>query len=267
MKIISDILNRERSPRTIHFIHRTDETNCGDMASCPLGYFPYFNKYKICKHDIYDVKFKKIKRDDVVIFGGGGLFDCLEEWNQNINRTLDICDNCFAWSVGFNTHHGTSVETKINFEKFKKITVRDFGHPSHFDFCPCVSCMVDFPNAELCRKVGVLEHKSFKLDLPYPTINNSADIQTVLKFIAESSVIITDTYHVWYWSTLMGKRVILMKPFSTKFDYLPYPPAMYSGDLEHDIKCAKVYPNARRDAVRLNKKFFEYIKKYLDGIQ
>ena len=107
----------------IHFIHRIDNSNIGDLASCPLEYFKYFRQFKIKKHDIYQIDFKSIRKNDIVIIGGGGLFNCLEEWNVSINKVLKICNNVIGWGIGFNTHHGTKTKTSINFSKFKLLSI------------------------------------------------------------------------------------------------------------------------------------------------
>lgn len=247
----------------IHFIHRVDNTNTGDMASCPLQYFPDLGISAVNVHDIYNINLNKINRNDIVIFGGGGLFDCLESWNRAINDVLDKCKNCFAWGVGFNTHANTHVQTKINFNKFKKIFIRDKNHPSKFDFCPCPSCMLNFPQIKTSRKIGVLEHKMFKLDLDYDAIDNRADLDKLLQFIAESEIIITSSYHGWYWATLMGKKVIVMRPFSSKFNWLPWPPVFYSGDLDKDIQRAQSYTDALSEARNKTQEVYQYIKSMI----
>ena len=65
-----------------------------------------------------NINFNKITRNDVVILGGGGLFDNVNIWNVNINKLFDHCDNVIAWAVGFNTEKNLdAIKEKINFEK------------------------------------------------------------------------------------------------------------------------------------------------------
>ena len=60
----------------LHYIHRVDINNVGDMF---CGYYKYFyndlKKYNLMIHDISYPDFNKIYKDDMVIFGGGGLID------------------------------------------------------------------------------------------------------------------------------------------------------------------------------------------------
>lgn len=230
----------------LHFIHRIDEENRGDILCCPIRYFPNLFKIPFIKHDIYNIDFNQINKDDIVILGGGGLFDCLPEWNNAINHLLDINHNTISWSCGFNNYHNCDL-TDINFSKFKILTVRDYLNPNGLPFLPCVSCMLpDLQEVFVpSRKVGVLEHKDNNIpDFDYPRINNKATMREIFSFIGSSEVIITNTYHGCYWATLMGKKVVLYNKFSTKFNYLRYSPVQYSGDIEYDIDRANRYFNA-----------------------
>lgn len=62
-----------------------------------------------------------------------------------------------------------------------------------------------------------------------------------------------------YWATLMGKKVILYKPFSSRYDYFKFPPTLYSGNLDEDIKNAKSYSNALEECKKLNFDFFQKV--------
>ncbi len=250
----------------IHFIHRIDNSNIGDLASCPLEYFKYFRQFKIKKHDIYQIDFKSIRKNDIVIIGGGGLFNCLEEWNISINKVLKICNNVIGWGIGFNTHHGTKTKTSINFSKFKLLSIRDYNHPSGLNFVPCPSCMQSFPSRRIKRDIGILKHKDFQMNLSYPCVENNVKLSDFLKFIASSNYIITNTYHGWYWATLYGKKVILKDTFSTKFEYLPFKTISFSQDIEKDKKNAYCHKNSLRICRKKNKIFFQQVKTTIEEI-
>lgn len=68
-----------------------------------------------------------------------------------------------------------------------------------------------------------------------------------------------------YWATLMGKKVVLYKPFSNRFDHIKFTPVTYSGVMEADIKKAKTYPTALQECRNLNLKFFEKVKQIIES--
>ena len=61
----------------------------------------------------------------------------------------------------------------------------------------------------------------------------------------------------------MGKKVILYRPFSSRFDGFKYPPVIYSGDLKHDIAMAKTYPDFLNEACTLNNDFFKKVQNII----
>ncbi len=250
----------------LHFIHRIDQTNIGDLSCCPLPYFSDFERFKVMKHDIYNINFSKIAPDDLIILGGGGLFNCLEEWNQNINHLLELCPNVIAWACGFNLHHNTSIQTPIAFDRFKLLSIRDHNYHDSFNYVPCVSCFLPQLTRKYRtkRKIGLIEHKQFPLtEFEGERISNKAPLSEIIPFIGSSEIIITSSYHIWYWATLMKKKVILAHTFSEKFNYLPYPAVQYSGNLEQDIQNCQIYTNALKECRLANLLFFQQIKPYL----
>ena len=56
------------------------------------------------------------------------------------------------------------------------------------------------------RNIGVIEHHHNKILLKekYDKINNELNIDDIIKFIGESNIIITNTYHALYFSALLG---------------------------------------------------------------
>ena len=255
----------------IHFIHRVDQTNTGDLACCPKHYYnEFFSLYNIYLHDIYYIRFNEIARGDIVILGGGGLFDCLEEWNQSINKLLDICDDVIGWSIGFNTHHGmdNNIKTNINFNKFRLLCIRDYNHTSGLSFLPCVSCKSSLLDKTMAtvRNLGILRHKDviMKHSFPgYDLVKNSASMKIMTDFIAESENIFSNTYHGALWSMWMGKPTVI-DGFSTKFDFMNPAPVQCSGDIEFDLHNADKFPKTfLMDARKMNDDFFRKIQEIL----
>lgn len=251
------------SLRTIHIIHRIDHSNTGDMVSSCSNYF-FFPK--IVKHDIYKVDLKKIKKSDYVIFSGGGLFDNNDGWNETINKVLSISNNCYAWGVGLNLHTNNKIQTHILFDKFKKIGLRDYQNKYDISYLPCSSCMISCLKNKynIVRKYGVLEHIHHKIPLNLPKLKNSKNIEDIIRFIGETECVITNTYHCYYFSMLMKKKVLLFEKFSSKFDTLRYDPLMYTGNLKADFDKCIIYPNFHNECINLNKLFYNsFMKDYI----
>ena len=150
--------------KTLHFINRIDSSNAGDWNSCPLQYYwDYFSQFSIRRHDIRYIDYSSIDKNDVVIFGGGGLFDYAEFTNRNINRVLDIGAKCICWGVGLNTHSEfvQVYETEIQWNKFVLCTLRDYENSKKIEYMADVTCKHPaFDKKYLIkRKIGIATHK------------------------------------------------------------------------------------------------------------
>lgn len=248
------------SDKRLHFIHVFGTNNVGDEFCGPEFYFSdFFREYDQYVHEFATIDFSSIRPNDVVIIGGGGILDYSDVWNARINMCMQHCKNVILWGCGFNHHldHVYSANA-IQYDALTLAGVRDYH--CELEYLPCVSCMlpllrISYP---LMRRIGIVEHKAFPID-EFPSYeklsNGTNDINTLLQFIGTSQVIITNTYHVWYWATLMNKKVILYEKFSTKFEHLRYESVMYSGNLEKDISRCETHPDAYAEAVRLNNEF------------
>ncbi|MCH5195599.1 MAG: polysaccharide pyruvyl transferase family protein [Oscillospiraceae bacterium] len=258
---------------TLHFISRIDETNCGDRLCSPLLYYKdFFKKYNIKCHDIRYVDFGTISPSDVVIIGGGGLIDYSEKLNRNINGALETGAAVIMWAAGLNTHDefdGT-FSTEIEYEKFKRAAVRDCTNKHGLEYLPDVSCKLPGLKKEytIRRKYGVARHKDYPLPLleEYDSITNASDIEDILKFIGESEIILSNSFHLIYWSLLMGKKTICVDSFSSKFDSYKYKPEYYSSSSDNLEECAakaKSY-DIIDECIADNDSFFEFVKQIIE---
>lgn len=256
-----------RPKKVIHFIRNIDWKNAGDMACNPLAFFPEFTKAGVCIfHTMREIRWELVKPDDWVILGGGGIFECIDEFQSAINRLLECNKHVIAWACGHNTHYFRKMNQQINYSLFFRCTVRDFGLEGE-EYLPDVSCMSSLfeQKYENKRNVGVLEHLEYPItEFEYDRLSNTYAMDSIIKFIGESSVIITNTWHGCYWALLMGKKVILYHPFSNKFFHFKYKPIIYSGDLTMDIEQAVSYPDALVECRKMNISFYEEIEKYIN---
>ena len=254
--------------KTVIFIHRNRTENTGDLTICPYDYYKdYFDNYAVQVYDNEDMDYLKFKQA-VFIIGGGGFIDQNNNWNTWMNNLAKTGNPVIGWGIGHNKHKDGK-ETKIaklNEKDFTLLGIRDFNTKSIY--LPCVSCFLPLlqNTYESKREIGCIFHyENSDNSFTEPTIYNDAPLTEIIKFIGESDIIITNTYHVMYWSTLMNKKVILYKPFSNRFDNFKYKPVVYSGNLSKDIKKAKSYPNAFEECTKANEDFFKKVKKIIEN--
>jgi hypothetical protein len=242
----------------------------GDMAASPLNYFfDFFKSYNILRHDIDHIKWMEISIYDIVIIGGSGMLYVTESFQTNIAKLCEINPNVIAWSVGFNTHYGRPIFYPLDITKFKLIGIRDYQHPSSLPYLPCVSCLAKELKKKMPirREIGIIEHATFPIDgFTHEKISNAYNFQTITDFIASSEIILSSSYHIIYWATLMGKRTVCINPFSTKFEYFKYKPVFYSGNLKADITKTMVYEGCLEEAIELNNLFFDRVKEIVSSI-
>lgn len=252
----------------IHVIHVIVTDNVGDINCGPEYYLKKAGiNTEIIIHDLDSINQAMIRKEDIVIIGGGGLIDYSDEWNGIINQCISLSDNVVMWGAGFNRHYANKKTTvNINMEKIKLIGIRDYIDKN--TYVPCVSCMLPHfdMNYTVKRRIGVAKHKDFSESLPeellqYDYITNTDDLESVVRFIGESEYIITNTYHMYYWATLLKKKVVLFGEFSSKFENLRYPPVRYSGKLEEDLEKAVTYEEALEESRERNREFFMKIKE------
>lgn len=257
---------------TLHFINRVDKMNMGDFYVTPLLYYwDFFKDYKIKRHDIRFIDFDSINDGDVVILGGGGLFDYSEAGNRAINRVLELCSNVIAWSPGLNNSNSDIdiINTKIRYEKFKIITLRDYVNKYDIPFLPDITCKMEYFKNKYTkiRKIGIAQHKDYPItDFNYEKISNKDSLDEILKFIGETEIIISNSFHMIYWSMLMGNKTICIDPFSEKFYSYKYKPEYAFSerdDIDGIINNAKVY-DFKDEFISLTDEFFLKVKKVVE---
>jgi len=251
----------------LHIVHRIDKLNVGDQVSTCSKYYS-FEDYNIIMHDIYNPNFNKIKQNDIIILSGGGLINCLNEWNKHINSLLNLSENVYGWGIGFNKHIETQINEKINFKKFKLLGVRDYfkNYDKNMTYLPCSSCNLEGlkKTYKIIRKIGIIEHHHNEINMKelnkYDKINNETEINKLIKFIGETDIIITNTYHCLYFSMLLNKKIILYNNFSEKFDNLKINYIKYTGNLENDILKININSNNYlEESININNNFYKNI--------
>lgn len=136
-------------------------------------------------------------------------------------------------------------------------TKRRFGYVRSFNPVARQGCEMDGPNVAY---PGFPTWMSKGLLTSADVAPDALMMADMLKFLIETEVVISNSYHTIYWATLLGRKVILCNPWSTEFDHLKWPVRVYSGDLVADAQKAVTYPNAMKEAREANMVFAEEVR-------
>lgn len=166
-----------------------------------------------------------------LIFGGSGLL--YPEIAPTLERAVrEKRHPMVAWGIGHNTHGGERADYPEWLNLFDAVGLRDWG--TAWDYVPCPSCMN--PIFDVARQVPTHPFVIYdQIDYPVaaryegaPRENNchpARDLERIVTFLASGETVLTSSYHGAYWGMLLGRKVILWKPWSTKFGtYKRVPP-------------------------------------------
>lgn len=266
-------------------MHRLNTDNSGDLMCAPYRYFEEIrnNSSKnvdilgyLSKNILKSVSWAKDIKESNIIAGGGGLLD-----RPTFNHSIDVLSNLknkgnkvVLWGVG---HNNPSIKASKLFYKqinsFDVIGVRDFEVEkiSNVDWVPCVSCMSKELDSsyEIIQEIGVIEHEHIPIpgaeNFNFPSLKNKASFSEIIKFIGKTEVIITNSYHVMYWSILM-KRKVLVIPNSSKMLSFKYkvPFIENASSYKEFLSKAVLYEEALEDCRERNLLFSDKVFNYLD---
>lgn len=278
-------------PGKIHFIHHLEKryspANLGDWICCPYYYYEdYFSKYYCVLHSDWAVLWHEIERDDVVIFGGGGLLDNSDELNRVLNRIIDRCDNVIIWGAGTHKYNENNIFSKktatekIMYERLSLVGVRDYDHPSGLPYLPCVSCMnpaflTTQNDVPITREIGVIKsalESSFAVQGLPSFVTNAEPIGTIVKYILSSKAILVSSYHGAFWTMLLGKKAILpaTRMGVDKYKYFRHPVGFYEGDNFNECEILDIVnnlpdiPNFLEESRSLTDSFFLKCKVFIE---
>lgn len=248
------------------FIHNIKKNgiqinNIGDLYSSLYKIYPHIvDNYDImCLHNdiLIDNDTEEKLKGKIIIIGGGGLIDLKDEWNSKINFIIENSKKTYFFGPGYN-NEGKQIKIKINFnhKNVSGIGLRDINN--NYDFIPCPSCLLldKYKNNKNTRKYGVVEHCQIKI----PNINgitekinmeyhNDTSIDNILKFISTTENLVVNSYHAYYFSVLLGKKVILYNNWSNKFNNI-FQDKIYCYDIKLSL-------NKQFDKITINKNYLQ----------
>lgn len=277
--------------KKIHFIHHFEKSispaNVGDWLASPYYYFrSFFSNYNCVLHSIWAILWHEIERDDIVIYGGGGLIDNSNELNEILNKIFKNCNNVIIWGAGThkynekNSFGRTPITINIDLNQALYCGVRDYKHPCDKEFIPCASCLhpafdIDQSQFKIERKIGVIKsglEKSFAISNLPSFISNSEPIGNIIRYITTSEIMLVSSYHGAFWSMLLGRKVII--PSSRleidKYKFFRYPIGILSENefnYEKIISIAEEIPEPIKflaEARQLNYDFFKKIRNFIE---
>ena len=188
------------------YLHRKNQLNAGDYWATPYHYFGVDG-------EVLDTFSCPVKRSDVdlLVLGGGGILephslDRLQSWINFLKPKKKV-----IWGAGSNR----SIYSHVFFRQFDLCGLRNYKSP--FDFIPCVSCMHELLDTPVSNSGGLLVVGHNKRPLPNQIHDQHVPIELSIRNISIASAVVTTSYHIYYWSRLMGKptHLAIDKPFQT----------------------------------------------------
>jgi hypothetical protein len=227
-----------------------------------------------------------LEAHDIVVSAGGFCCNYRTRPGEFViyERLLMQGNRLYFWGPGFNEHAANihqpdygapySMHYDALFQHPNVILAgfRDYGNPH--EYVPCASCLDPYFNGpfEHRHEVVILEHEILQLDFPgserIPKKKQAIQqyrFEEVAQFLGEAETVITNTYHGAYWALLLNKRVVVYKPWSSKFYTLKYTPTFANEtNIREAITAATCRsPGFLDEARAINENFFGGLKNLL----
>jgi hypothetical protein len=231
-------------------------------------YFPFLRD--ALQRDLTNLEVDDI-RGNVVILGGGGLIG-YPFFSPSVERIKGFASAVIGWGLGYNVHGETTADWQSHKNGYALLGIRDYGERQ--DWVPCPSCMSHFfdnPPTPLREVVFYYHHDTYlefkSLAGEVPSLNNCVvSIGEAVEFLASGSVVLTTTYHGAYWTALLGRKVVVLNPCSSRFYGMGFPVSFSSAtDWKNHIPAASASSDFLRECRERNVQFSTEVQKYLDG--
>jgi len=207
------------------------------------------------------------------------LTNAIREIEQNVSTKRIV------WGAGHNQRdYNPSTSDDARYPKklkdYDMIGIRDYWDDSWkarnplFDWVPCASCMHPAFNKkyEIKNDVIVFEHKKqlikgndFGNGAVPRFVNSGANMDQTIELLGSANTILTNSYHGAYWGTLLGKKVIVLSPWSSKFYTLKHKPYLKAkpAGWEEMLDEVSTHPNALAECRQATNDFWTRVKAVL----
>jgi hypothetical protein len=206
-----------------------------------------------------------------------------EQYQSLIQKTLEKVEGKvgprFIWGAGHNSSDISTEFRKIKWPKamarYDAVGIRDYDETSKFEWVPCASCMHPAfdKEYEIKNKVIFFEHKKQLLkpaefgDTPFPRfVNSGHNFDQTIELLGSAEVILTNSYHGAYWGMLLGRKVAVVGPWSSKFNFFKHPPYIMQKKENYKdfIDSMEIYPDMIQECRNANIKFWEKVKSAVE---
>lgn len=204
----------------ILFVHHIFTRNIGDIVCGPYRYFE-FGSYKVAH---ISEQPDTTVRASAIIFGGGVIGSATVSRWRAMRSGLRI-----GWGIGSSRHNRSEQGVPLGGLNLLGAREMRFMPTATVQRVPCVSCMSSLFDQRypIRRGVGIftnaastIKQKS-RVDVsgvgPQDRMENTEDFDRAVRFLGESETVVTNSYHGAYWAMLLGRRVLIMNPYSSKF--------------------------------------------------
>lgn len=174
------------------------------------------------------------------------------------------------WGAGHNGELSKKFRGRFEYpdwlSEFNLIGIRDWNQ--NLPWVPCASCMHPAlrKKYEIKNDIIWFEHKKqmikdFGKDCIPRFVNSGDNIEQTIELLGSANIILTNSYHGAYWGTLLKKKVIVVSPWSTKFQALKYPVEVIERTEQWSevIDSVKVHITALDDCITTTQKYWEKV--------
>jgi hypothetical protein len=196
--------------------------------------------------------------------------------SEYVNKLSNDKSPRIIWGAGHNGNFEKKFKGSLEYpawlRNFDLVGVRDYGQ--EHKWVPCASCMhpalrekhiIKHPVIWFEHKKQLIKSTDFGLT-PIPRFVNSGDnITETIRLLGSADVIVTNSYHGAYWGTLLGRKVIVIEAWSSKFNAMKHKPYFLSkGDYWKDyLNQIPVYNNALEECISATEEYWNKVKEYL----
>ena len=196
--------------------------------------------------------------------------------SEYVNKLSNDKAPRIIWGAGHNGNHEKKFRGHLQYpnwlRNFDLVGVRDYGQ--EHKWVPCASCMhpalrekhvIKHPVIWFEHKKQLIKSTEFGAD-PIPRfINSGNNVAETIKLLGSAEIIITNSYHGAYWGILLGKKVIVVEAWSSKFSAMRHKPYFLSkGDFWKDhIQNIPVYNTALEECISVTEQYWNNVNGYL----